>query len=249
MHACTSDMRCAANLSRGLWKPALEPNASGRAAPPCTSSELFDAGLLYPRACGPRCWWQPAQEDGCGWERVSREHALYCLRDRWLVLVGDSQVRYWVRFIAHWLDGGVKLPRGNEHYYDDVDLLLNGGRTTLSYRFAGPDYGRYARALARPRQLEVFDAKRNRHSPANGSAASSLASGPHANRSTPDALLLASSFWHPSCDKLRELSRVYAEASLASLRRPDEGEPKGREPPLRLVAWALLGSHVGPLDK
>ena len=229
----------------GQWVPAAvaaRNDTSGRGPPPpCSIAELFAAGLRYPLMCGPRCWFRPPSN--CPYVRYDLRT---CMRGRWLVFVGDSQVRNLLRFLARALGVSNRLPdsmrpppteHANEsskpaNFYDDWDMDSTDDDTTgvrLSFRFSGPDYGKYERVAANPHQLEVFDMNLLRHRP----SAPSLSSGGGVRR--PDLLLFSSSFWTPTCDRHRRLGHTFVEAS--------------KEGVAAKMIWTLLGSYSGPLDK
>ena len=58
---------------------------------------------------------------------------------------------------------------------------------------------------------------------------------PAMTRRHPDLVVLATSFWAPTCERIRRLARTVADISDAGV--------------VPVVVWALLGSYVGPLDK
>ena len=251
-------MTAGCDLSSGTWSPAGLDGGLPDVPRPCTAKELFSAGEMYPRACQPRCWWQAEAASCPGWRRIDAAAARTCLRGQWLVLAGDSQVRYFIRYFVRWLGLGLRLGPGGTvghghdesggsgtnrsavHYYDDwdVEAPLNGSsvdqqasQLRLSYRFVGPDIGRFERVVRDPRGLETFDehtyTHRHQHQTPPADRRRRLRSRP-----SPDLLAVMSSIWTPTCDGLARLARLVGEA--------DAG---------RVVSWALQGSYVGPLDK
>lgn len=135
-------------------------------------------------------------------------------------------------------------------YYDDwdVDAPLNGslaadeskevhsGRLRLSYRFVGPDIGRFERVVRDPHGLETFDEHTYKHRRQQPQTVPQTPIGDPRRRlrtrSSPDLLAVKSSIWTPTCDGLARLARLVGEVHAG-----------------RLVSWALQGSYVGPLDK
>ena len=266
MSPAASTARC--DLPSGSWAPAGLDGGTllGEAPKPCSAKELFSAGELYPRACRPRCWWQAEAASCPGWRRVDAATARSCLRGQWLLFAGDSQVRYFIRYLSRWLGLGLRMGPGGTvgghshddasaaggvgnrsamHYYDDWDLdaPLNGSsadevqeehhpsRLRLSYRFVGPDVGRFERVVRDPHGLETFDEKTYKHH-RQQQASSGDRRRRLRTRSSPDLLAVMSSIWTPTCDGLARMARLVGEA------------PAGR-----VVSWGLQGSYVGPLDK
>ena len=116
VHAWAAGEACAARPSvcvmcditstLGFWDVAREH--SNATPPTCSAAELFAAGLKYPQVCATRCWWHPEAE--CLFSRVEHDSVPECLRGRWLIFVGDSQVRNLCRFLARWLGFSRRLP-------------------------------------------------------------------------------------------------------------------------------------------
>lgn len=244
----------------GRWVPATRSNLSltpGERGPPppCSPVQLFEANLRYPQLCGPRCWWQPPAE--CNASRIALRS---CVQGKWLVFVGDSQVRNLMRFIARSLGATQRLPESMKpppsstekppNYYDDWDMesAVDATSVRLSFRFSGGDYGKYERVWRDPHRLETFDLKAltHTHRTAPSAAPSSerdalpvLRDAPGAAASSarrrPDLLVFASSLWSPTCESLRRLASTFVDASRVGA--------------AAAVQWVLLGSYAGSLDK
>ena len=184
-------------LTPGIWLPT---NSTSQLHPrQCTAAELFAAGLRYPLACSPRCSWQPARaqlEYPCSasmrrWQRMTPQNSERCLQDKWLLFVGDSNVRNLLRYVARWLGVASQLPESmqapggsassnssggggggggaGDHIYDDWDVEVHRA-LKLSFRFSGPDPTKYERVWREPATLEAFDIQQQRHHPRSPSS-------------------------------------------------------------------------------
>jgi len=240
-------LRCDVTSMGGHWAPAVEGNVTST-TPPCSAPDLFAAGLRFPQICGPRCHWQPPSQ--CGFIRIERDTVPACLRGRWIVVVGDSQVRNLCRFIARWLGISRRLPESmrpersmNEtspaapsSYYDDWDMHSTDDESgfELSFRFSGSDWSKYERVWRAPHQLETFDMKQLKHK-GNLDSEARQPFVPLSRRRRPDLIVFSSSYWYPTCDRLERLADEFVSATHAGA--------------AGAVEWALLGSYTGPLDK
>ena len=104
----------------------------------------------------------------------------------------------------------------------------------MSFRFSGSDWSKYERVWRAPHQLETFDMKKMRHK-TSLEVDSSLPVLSALHRRRPDLIVFASSYWTPTCDRIRGLADTFVNASLAGAASV-------------AVQWVLLGAYAGPLS-